>query len=168
MKEQYRKLYDANIHELGGKPCRPNYGNTLVLLDEAGHLMSAVTFSYSLKKRQFTEMHTLTQPELRRKGYSKLLLNAFARIVSKIPEFQGADTCILHCELDNETGLKYHNATATYVGIHRDDYGSGRRDYAEFSQNINVWLNYRPVSEYEIDNVVKEKFLTRVMQFKIR
>ena len=168
MKEQYRKLYDDNIHEMGGRSCRPNYGNTLVLLDEAGNLMSAVTFSYSIKKRQFTEMHMLTQTNLRKKGYAKLLLNAFARTVSRIPEFQGADTCIIHCETDNVEGLKYHENTAKYVGTHRDDYGSGRKEYAEFSQDISVWLNYTPVSEYEIDDVVGEKFLTRVMQFKIR
>ena len=168
MKEQYKKLYDEHLHEMGGRPCRPVYGNTLVLLDEEGKLMSAVTFSYSMKKRQFTEMHTLTQPELRRKGYSKLLLNAFAKTVSKIPEFKGADTCIVHCETDNETGIKYHETTANYVGIHRADYGSGTKDYAEFSQDISVWLNYKPVSDYEIDDVVGEKFLTRVMQFKIR
>ena len=165
MKKQYKRLYDAHLHEMADKPCRPNYGNTLVLLDEGGNLMSSVTFSYSMKRRQFTELHTLTQPELRRKGYSKLLLNAFAKIVSKIPEFKDAHTCIICCETDNDVGLKYHESTANYVGLHRANFGSGCRDYASFSQDIGVWLNYNIPFEYEIDDVVQEKFLTRVMHF---
>lgn len=168
MKDEYKKLYDANIHAMAGRSCRPNYGNTLVLLDEKGNLMSSVAFSYSIKKKQFTQLHSLTQTHLRRKGYAKLLLNAFAKIVSEIPEFKGSNTCVICCETDNVEGLKYHENTAKYIGMHRDNYGSGRRDYAEFSQDIRVWLNYTPVSEYEIDDVVKEKFLTRVMWFKIR
>ena len=167
MREQYMDLYNAHLQALS-KMSRPAYDNTLVLLDGAGKIMSAVTFSYSKKKRQFTELHTLTQPDLRRRGYSKLLLNAFAKVVSRIPEFKGAYTCMVRCGVDNEAGIKYHEATANYIGIRREDYGSGKKDYAEFSQNIKVWLNYDIPFEYEIDDVVKEKFLARVMWLKIR
>ena len=59
MREQYMDLYNAHLQALS-KISRLAYDNTLVLLDETGKIMSAVTFSYSMKKRQFTELHTLT------------------------------------------------------------------------------------------------------------
>ena len=113
-------------------------------------------------------MHTMTAPEFRRMGYQKLLLNAFARTVSAIPEFKGATTCIVHCEVDNETALKFHGRTANFVGTHKENYGAGKIEYATFSQDIGVWLGYDIPVEYEIDDVVRERFLTKVLHRKIR
>ena len=136
--------------------------NTLVLLKD-GSPVASVRFSYSRSQDAFTELNTMTPAENRRKGYQKILLKAFATVVSEIPEISHTKTCLIHVFPENVDNMGFHSKTAEYVGP-KNIRGV---KMVEFKQDIDVWRNY-DTPPFNIAKCVKDRFLTRVMQFRIR
>lgn len=164
MKDWFVELYNKNLKELGDESCykRIPYDNTLVLL-ENGVPVSCVTFSVSMKEKEFRELNSLTPIELRKRGYAKTLLKAFAEIVGNIPEFKDCASCRVLCLLSNVEGLKYHRRTADFVKNTTYD----GEEMALFSKKV-AELRKLNTLDYTIDDVVYDRFLTRVMCFKVR